>query len=214
MDVRFRDKFVEKSYIPVCKLDKFVLFTKQDEIGKVYKIDFDLIDKCEEDKFDELLTKFSSLETKEEPKEEMVSKKEFDELALEKTKLEGEIGAEKEKCTKIEEELATTKTDLEATKTELSKVKEEFAKLSTEKFRLDAEKDVEEVKENFGEEFDIFKKNVFELIDSKQIVDREQLNTYTAKQFLELTKKLKTKKNQFSLNKKDDTAKISICDKI
>lgn len=196
MDVKFKSLFIENGYTPTCKFDKFVLFTKKEEDGVVYKLELDVVDKCSDENFGELLSKFEKLEEK--PNEDMVSKLEFDSLVEGKKQVDEALVKEKEKYSLLD-------TELQETKAQLNGVNEKFAKLEFEKFKEEANSYIEKLSKSFGEEKDIFTKNVADKIESKDIKDISTLKSFVGEQLVDYNeRKLKQDDEQFSLPPKKD----------
>lgn len=212
MELKFREQFVEKDYTPICKYDKYVLFTKKDEEGKLYKLEFDFIDKCEDEKFDEVFTQLSLFDFVENTKleNETVKKEEFELVKAEKDELEKkfsetqeELNVKNEQLSNVEKELNEQKEKYVTLESELTSVKEKVVETEFARFKLKSEKSIKEIADEFGEGKDAFIKDVFAKIDAKEVTNDDELDNYIGQLLLKQTKEKKNKRSQFGITPPD-----------
>ena len=205
VDIKFKERFGEKGLSPVFKLGDIVLFSKKEEQDILYKLEFDLIEKSEEENFEEIVSQITVFDFIQGNKDNFVEKVEFETIKTEKEALELSAKEKDEKFAEITASLEDSNKKHEALKAEFDKVQEECAKFKGEKFELEAKEFIDGLKEAFDTEQDMFVTTVFEKIKNKEISDMAVLEKFAGEQLLIKTQKaLKNRQSQYSLNEDND----------
>ncbi len=205
MDIKFLERFVEKSYNPIHKFSDCVLFAKQDD-DKLYKLDFNLIEQCEDEKFDELVTNIQVFEYS---KEEKVAKVQFDQLVTEKAELEIKLSEKDVTLSEKEAKLAELNERCTALEKDLANEKEKCSNLEFAKFSVEAKKFVELIKTEFNADEDKFAETALDKIEKKEIKDMDALKKFSMEELFNKTVQKLDNKTITKSNLNPDPANVS-----